>query len=92
MLGVVRLVVFGFIILSIIYLAISLYSRSIRREKLENAWAEDHPGDEDSPERLAFLEKGMLDYHQGLRRKLILLVYIIPTIAIAVIAYLVNAT
>ena len=31
----VRLVVFGFLALSVIYLCVSLYSRSIRREKLE---------------------------------------------------------
>jgi len=92
MIGAFRLVVFGFILLSIVYLAVSLYSRSVRREKLEKAWAEDHPEDEDSPERLAFLEQGMLDYHRGLRRKLIWLVYIIPAIAIAAIAYFVNAT
>lgn len=89
--GLLRLIVFGFIILSAIYLAISFYSRSVRREKLEKHWAEDHPGDDGSPERAAYIEEGMIAYHNGLRRKLILLVYVIPTIAIAVILYLVNA-
>jgi hypothetical protein len=89
--GLVRLVVFGFIILSVIYLAISFYSRSVRREKLEKRWAEDHPDDLESSARSTYIEEGMIAYHNGLRRKLILLVYILPTIAIAVILYLTNA-
>jgi hypothetical protein len=31
----VRLVVFGFLVLSVVYLSIAFYSRSVRREKLE---------------------------------------------------------
>ena len=34
----------------------------------------------------------MIRYNQGLRRKLILLVYVIPTIAIAVTMFIINAT
>ena len=92
MIGAIRLIVFGFLALSVVYLAVSFYSRSVRREKLENRWAEDHPGDDDSPARDAYIEEGMIAYQQGLRRKLILLVYIIPAIAIAVTMFIVNAT
>ncbi|HCQ67025.1 MAG TPA: hypothetical protein DIU07_18595 [Rhodobacteraceae bacterium] len=92
MIGAIRLIVFGFLALSVVYIAVSFYSRSIRREKLEDAWAEDHPGVDDSPERDAYIDEGMIDYQQGLRRKLILLVYIIPAIAIAVTMFIVNAT
>ena len=80
--GLIRLVVFGFIALSVVYLAISVYSRSIRREKLENWWAEENPGSTDMEARAAYVEKGMKEYSNGIRPKLILLVYIIPTIAI----------
>jgi hypothetical protein len=86
-----RLIVFGFLALSVIYLVVSIYSRSIRREKLEKHWAEDHPGDDDSPERDAYIEDGMIAYQNGLRRKLILLVYIIPTITVAVTMIIINA-
>ena len=92
MIGAIRLIVFGFLALSVVYLAVSFYSRSVRREKLEDRWAEDHPGDDDSPERDAYIEQGMIDYQQGLRRKLILLVYIIPAIAVAVTMFIVNAS
>jgi len=85
-----RLLVLGFILLSVVYVAVSIYSRSVRREKLENRWAEDHPGDDDSAARDAYIEQGMIDYQNGLRRKLILLVYIIPAIAGAALFYLIN--
>lgn len=87
-----RLFVFGFLALSVVYLAVSVYSRSVRREKLEKRWAEDHPGDEDSPEREAHIEAGMAEYNTSLRRKLILLVYVIPLIAIIAISIIVNVT
>jgi len=86
----VRLIVFGFLFLSVIYLAVSFYSRSVRREKLENHWAEDHPGDTDSIERDAYIEAGMQAYRKGFRRKLIVLVYIIPAIAAAALFFLIN--
>ena len=92
MIGAIRLIVFGFLALSVVYLAVSFYSRSVRREKLEKRWAEDHPGDDDSPERDAYIEGGMVDYQNELRRKLILLVYIIPAIVVAVTMFIVNAT
>ncbi len=92
MIGAIRLIVFGFLALSVVYLAVSVYSRSVRREKLEKRWAEDHPGVDDSPERDAYIDEGMTRYNQGLRRKLILLVYIIPAIAIAVTMFIINAT
>jgi hypothetical protein len=85
--GLIRLVVFGFIGLSVVYFAISVYSRSIRREKLEDQWAEDNPGDSDSVERENFIESGMAEYNAGIRPKLILLVYVIP--ALLVIASLI---
>ncbi|PIE08759.1 MAG: hypothetical protein CSA74_00890 [Rhodobacterales bacterium] len=92
MIGAIRLIFFGFLALSVVYFAVSVYSRSIRREKLEDWWAEEHPGDDDSPERDAYIEQGMIDYQNGLRPKLIWLVYIIPAIAVAAVMYFVNAT
>ena len=41
--ALIRLIFFGFIGLTIVYFLVSIYSRSVRREKLEKAWAEDHP-------------------------------------------------
>jgi hypothetical protein len=89
--GLVKLVVFGFLALSVIYLSVSVYSRSVRREKLEKSWDADPPEGADAAARDAYIEKGMIEYQSGFRRKLIVLVYVIPTIAISAILYLTNA-
>ena len=88
--GFVRLVLFGFIGLSIVYLSISVYSRSVRREKLEKAWAEENAGNEDMAARDAYVEKGIVAYNNSFRPKLIGLVYIIPTVIVMVIVYTTN--
>ncbi len=77
--GLIKLIVFGYAGLTIIYFVISIYSRSVRREKLENWWAEENPGSTDMEARAAYVEKGLEEYRNGIRRKLILLVYVIPT-------------
>lgn len=87
--AVARLFVFGFLFLSIVYLAVSWYSRSVRREKLEDRWLEDHPGDTESAQRDAYISEGMRKYENGLRKKLIVLVYIIPAV-LFVAALIVN--
>jgi ABC-type multidrug transport system permease subunit len=91
MIGIVRLVVFGIVVMSLMYVLISIYSRSVRREKLEKEWDTD-PAREGAPmaEREAFIEAGMIAYQTGLRRRLIWLVFVIPTAVVAVIVYLVN--
>ncbi len=89
--GFVRLVVFGFLALSVIYLSISVYSRSVRREKLEKAWAEDNPASTDLAARDAFVAKGIAAYNASYRPKLIGLVYVVPTIVVAAIIYVTNA-
>ena len=86
MIPIIRLAFSGFIGLSLIYLLVSIYSRSVRREKLEKQFdAGDVEGDRD-----AYIEAGMQEYRHGLRRKLILLVYVIPAVVVAVTVYLVN--
>lgn len=87
----IQLMVFGFIGLSVVYLIVSVYSRSIRREKLEKGFDGD-PANEGATEaaRDAYIAEGMAQYEHGLRKKLIWLVYIIPMVAIMVIVYLVN--
>lgn len=85
MFALARLVVIGFIILSIIYVCLSLYSRAVRRSKLKAEWNEDSDGD-----REAFIDAGLAEYDGSLRRKLILGVYVVPTVIVAIIIYLTN--
>lgn len=86
--GLIRLVFFGFLGLSVVYFMISIYSKSVRREKLEDRWSEDNPDSKDETARKAFVDRGMHEYNTGIRPKLILLVYVIPTIIVAVIHFL----
>ena len=86
MFALARLMVIGFVVLTVIYIALSLYSRSVRRGKLKIWWEEEgRPGDLDT-----YVEQGLKDYDGSLRRKLILGVYIVPICLIALIVYLTN--
>jgi hypothetical protein len=81
-----RLIIVGFIVLTVIYLSLSLYSRSVRRTKLRQKWEEDiRRGDRD-----AYVRRGLKIYDRSLRRKLLWGVYIVPVVTIAVVIYLVN--
>lgn len=86
MLALGRLIVIGFVVLTIIYVVISVWSRLTRRGKLIRAWKEaGQPGDRDE-----FLRKGLEEYDDSFRPKLILLVYIVPVVVITLIIYLTN--
>ncbi len=88
--GLIRLIGLGFIGLSVIYFAISIFSRSIRREKLEKEWDANPPEGGDAAARDTYIDEGMVEYEGGFRKKLIVLVYVIPPIFVAVILYLTN--
>lgn len=86
MFALARLMIVGFVILTIVYFSLSLYSRSVRRGKLEAEW--DEAGMEGDKE--AFVREGLEDYDGSLRRKLILGVYIVPLCLMALVIYLTN--
>jgi hypothetical protein len=86
MIAMFRLALFGFIGMTVMYVLLSIYSRSLQREELEKEWdAEQGPGDRDT-----YIAAGMAKYEQGLRKKLIWLVYVIPTLAVIAAIYLLN--
>ena len=89
--GWLRLAFFGYIALTIIYFTTGIYSRSVRREKLEKAWDTD-PALEGATkaDRQAFIDGGMKAYDTGMKKRLLWLIYIIPTIAFAATIYFVN--
>lgn len=89
--GWLRLAFVMYVALTIIYFVTSIYSRSVRREKLEKAWDTD-PAREGLPrdERTAFIEGGMQAYDKGLKKRLLWLIYIIPTVGFLVTIYFVN--
>ncbi len=86
MAALAKLVVIGFIVLTVIYVSLSLYSRSVRKSKLAEWWEEEgRPGD-----REAYIDAGLKDYEGSLRRKLIWGVYIVPVTVVALIIYFTN--
>ena len=86
MIGILRAAVLGFVLLSVVYWLVSVYSRSVRREKLEKKF--DAGGIE--ADRQAYIEAGMQAYNKSLRRRLIWLVYIIPAVGVSATVYFVN--
>lgn len=91
MIGWLRLAFFMYVGLTIIYFVTSIYSRSVRREKLEKEWDTD-PAREGVPqdERRAFIEAGMQAYDKGLKKRLLWLIYIVPTVGFVTTIYFVN--
>lgn len=86
MLALARLIIVGFMALTVIYLSLSYYSRAVRRDKLRRKWDEDiRQGNRD-----AFVQRGLKIYDRSLRRKLLWGVYVVPVVTIAVVIYLVN--
>jgi hypothetical protein len=74
------------VVLTIVYVSLSLYSRSVRRGKLEDHWhRKGMTGD-----REAFVQRGLKTYDRSFRRKLILGVYIVPLSLIAILVYVTN--
>ena len=91
MIGMIRAGLLAFVVLTVVYLVVSIYSRSMRREKLENAWDSD-PAREGAAkdERDAYIRSGMEAYRHSLRRKLIILVYILPMAVVLATVYAIN--
>ena len=86
MFALARLVVVGLVVLTVVYFCLALYSRSVRRGKLEKEWDEEGmTGDRD-----AFIAQGLEDYEGSLRRKLLWGVYIVPITLVVVTVYLTN--
>ncbi len=84
--GWIRLLLMALVLLTIIYFVVGIYSRSVRREKLEKRFdAGGIDGD-----RAVYIEAGMKAYDKGLKKRLLWLIYILPLTAMAVTAYLVN--
>ncbi|GAA6193333.1 hypothetical protein DS909_11855 [Phaeobacter gallaeciensis] len=81
-----RLLVPLLVVLTVIYIGVSLYSRRVRRNKLEAYW--DKKGV--TGDREAFVARGLKKYDASFRRKLILGVYVVPLALIAFLVYFSN--
>lgn len=89
--GFIKLVIFGFVGLTVIYFSVSLFSRSVRKERLENSFDAENPDGGEPGARDAFVAEGIAAYDSSIRPKLIGLVYVVPTVVIGAIIYAINA-
>lgn len=86
MFGLLQFLLVAFVLLSAVYVVVSIWSRRTRRAKLIAAWHEDgRPGTQED-----YVDTGLEDYDSSFRRKLILLVYIVPALVVITILYLTN--
>ncbi len=85
MLAALRFLMMAFVVLSVIYLCLSLYARAARREALEAEWSEHRDG-----AREDFVARGMAAHQPGLRRRLLLGVYAAPVVVFVFIVFATN--
>jgi len=86
MLAFFKLALFGYLALAVIYWLLSIYSRSVERERLEKAY--DHGGVEGS--RDGYIAEGLAVYERSLKRRLIWLVFVIPTVVVVALVWILN--
>lgn len=86
MVGFFKLAVFGLLGLSVLYVILSIYLRSLERERLEKEWdAGGIAGDRDG-----HIQRGLVAHRHGLRVKLLWLVYIIPITVVTALVWILN--
>lgn len=87
----VRMIAIVIALEAFFYVLISVYMRSLQREKLENLWDQRHPDQAgDTVARREFVHRMMIGFEKTLRARLVALVFVIPTIAVAAVIYYVN--
>lgn len=87
MFAMLRLFLVLMVVLSVIYVVVSIWSRRVRRRKLEDRW---DSKDVLTVDRETFIQRGLRKYDNSFRRRLILLIYIIPLTLIMLIVYVTN--
>ena len=89
--GSLKLAFLFYVALTILYFLVSVYSRSVRRETLEKTWDAD-PDRVGLPAeaRAAHIDAGMVAYDRGLKKRLLWLIYVVPTLGLAGIIYVIN--
>lgn len=85
-----RLFVFGFLALSVFYILMFIWLRSLRRERLEKEWDGGDALPLDGEGRDAYIERGMAGFGRSLAVRLLWLIYVIPLVALSVVIYIVN--
>ena len=86
MIAFFKLALFGYIALTVIYWLLAIYFRSLERERLEKEY--DHGQIEGT--RDGHGAQGLAAYENSLRRRLIWLVFVIPTAVVIALVWILN--
>lgn len=82
-----RMIILWLVALPLVHWIVALWARSVRREALERDF--DDGGEPGTREE--FIAAGMAAYEHSLRKKILVLVYILPILAVVMIAWAVNS-
>jgi hypothetical protein len=85
--AILKIYFVAFVVLTVFYGLLRLYSRSLRKEKLEERWDETKP---EGISREDYVRQGLASYDRSVRPKLIALIYVVPFFVIAITIYMVN--
>lgn len=86
MIAFFKLALFGYIGLTVLYWLMTIYLRSVERERLEK----DYDDGGVSGDRDAYIRQGLATFDHGLKRRLVVLVYVVPTIVIIALVVILN--
>ena len=83
----VRLFVLMLVVSCLAYVLVSIYSRSVRTERLEKRWDREQPTGID---RDTYVRDGLKKYDASFRRRLILLIFVVPYVVVFGTIYVTN--
>lgn len=86
MIAFFKLALFGYIGLTVLYWLMTIYLRSVERERLEK----DYDDGGVSGDRDAYIRQGLATFDHGLKRRLVVLVYVVPTVVIIALVVILN--
>lgn len=78
MIGLIRAIVIIFLLLTVVYVALSLFSRWRERARLADEYEAQTDLFKQTDTEEAYIARGMTRYNRSLRPKLFLMVYAIP--------------
>ncbi|MFT5004590.1 MAG: Ca2+/Na+ antiporter [Paracoccaceae bacterium] len=90
MIGAIRLFAMAFLLLSVVFVYISLRQKYRCRRELEANFDAKAAPDTSEKDRDAYIEAGLAEYEGSLRRKLIFGIYVVPLIGVALMIYVTN--
>lgn len=86
MLFALRIILLALAVLTVVYICLMLYSRAVRKDRLEAQW---DAGGIETP-RETFVRAGLEAQDRPVRRRLLLGVYVLPIVLLTVYIYVSN--